>query len=445
MLLFVHRCNYGDAKLDAFLTAVDKEQHNPLDFASAFGNINIMEYLLRKGCAIHRKDRENRTALFWAVNGNQYDAVRFLILCGALPYTTDYRGVTPFQLAKNQGNVELCTLITDLVPVQTTIEETETVDDERCGNVCVSKSGSVRSSDVNLESDVRSPGSNGLRARFDSGLNCVPTSTPGNDGTGAGANNNGPIVIASGAAPGTLEEIQQRIMHGQAMKFQKVLQSRQDNNSESSQRQLLDLFDPAIVTFTDSAIANPKSAFRSRAIRRLGDNRMFYILGYSMYVSVLIWAGMGMRALVYLFLLSCLFFFHRNLSTAFPELPPTSSLTSGYKQPRSRCCGKYHNHFHHVGGGFSGLFIDERYLAKSDGSPSQTTPGDLYSSDDNLSGDYSKNKKAFARLHMRWLALSNQVVGFLKGRRNGGVNLWGWDMNVLFPRVKDMLEVRCSV
>jgi len=49
------------------LSSPDNEGHTPLEWAADAGDVNIMEFIMRKGLSPYRRDPMNRTALFWAV------------------------------------------------------------------------------------------------------------------------------------------------------------------------------------------------------------------------------------------------------------------------------------------------------------------------------------------------------------------------------------------
>jgi ankyrin repeat protein len=49
------------------MSAPDNEAHTPLEWAADAGDVNVMEFFMRKGLSPFRQDSANRTALFWAV------------------------------------------------------------------------------------------------------------------------------------------------------------------------------------------------------------------------------------------------------------------------------------------------------------------------------------------------------------------------------------------
>ena len=49
------------------MSLVDNEAHTPLEWAADTGDVNTMEFFMRKGLSPYRRDPMDRTALFWAV------------------------------------------------------------------------------------------------------------------------------------------------------------------------------------------------------------------------------------------------------------------------------------------------------------------------------------------------------------------------------------------
>lgn len=89
------------------MASLDIENHSPLDWAADTGNVNIMEFFIRKGLNPYRLDGMKRSPLHWAVRNNRLSAARFLVLCGCSPYDVDVNQQSPMQLAINNGNKEL--------------------------------------------------------------------------------------------------------------------------------------------------------------------------------------------------------------------------------------------------------------------------------------------------------------------------------------------------
>ncbi len=83
------------------------EDHTPLDWAADTGDVNQIEFLLRRGLDLQRVDVEGRSALFWAVRSSRVAATRFLVRCGCDPHQADRSGQTPWEVARKAGNWEL--------------------------------------------------------------------------------------------------------------------------------------------------------------------------------------------------------------------------------------------------------------------------------------------------------------------------------------------------
>lgn len=81
------------------MSAVDAEGHNPLDWAAETGNINVMEFFIRRGLNPYKLDVVNRGCLHWAVKNNHVDAARFLVLCGCDARQKDSYNVSPLSMA----------------------------------------------------------------------------------------------------------------------------------------------------------------------------------------------------------------------------------------------------------------------------------------------------------------------------------------------------------
>eukprot|EP01034_Spumella_vulgaris_P021517 gene21517-27552_t len=67
---------HGSGAALVLLSQADVEDHTPLDWAADTGDVNQIEFLLRKGLDLHRVDVEGRGALFWAVRSGRVEATR---------------------------------------------------------------------------------------------------------------------------------------------------------------------------------------------------------------------------------------------------------------------------------------------------------------------------------------------------------------------------------
>eukprot|EP01039_Chlorochromonas_danica_P001485 gene1485-1618_t len=101
-------CNmHGTQVALELMCTLDNEAHSALDWAADYGDVNVVEFFVRKGLNPFRADGMNRTALYWAVKSNRIDAARFLMMCGCDPLQKDLKDQTPLVLAKKLGFIEL--------------------------------------------------------------------------------------------------------------------------------------------------------------------------------------------------------------------------------------------------------------------------------------------------------------------------------------------------
>lgn len=99
-----------------------KHEINALHLAAYYGRISVMEFLLKHNVDIHSTskgvarghDDENWTALFWAIYGNQKEAVRFLVENGANVEALTKRKNRPLHVAAREGHSQIIDLLVDL-------------------------------------------------------------------------------------------------------------------------------------------------------------------------------------------------------------------------------------------------------------------------------------------------------------------------------------------
>lgn len=103
--------NHGITAAMNLLAAVDHEFHTALDWAAYSGNINVVEYLIRKGMNPYRVDRNNRSPLYWACKGNCYYTVKLLIQAGCDPNVLDVNNDSPMSLAIASKNTILINML----------------------------------------------------------------------------------------------------------------------------------------------------------------------------------------------------------------------------------------------------------------------------------------------------------------------------------------------
>jgi ankyrin repeat protein len=99
------------------MSALDNEAHSPLDWAADSGDVNVIEFFIRKGLNPYRADNLNRTPLYWAVKANRVEAARFLVLCGCDPLMVDTLNQSPMSIAKSNGFEEMVSVLSIEAPL----------------------------------------------------------------------------------------------------------------------------------------------------------------------------------------------------------------------------------------------------------------------------------------------------------------------------------------
>jgi ankyrin repeat protein len=88
----------GAEKAKEMLHAVDKDGNGLIEYAADAGDVNITEYLVRKGLNPFRVHPDTgSTPLHLAVAHHRMELMSFLLHCGANPHIADKKGVTAFQ------------------------------------------------------------------------------------------------------------------------------------------------------------------------------------------------------------------------------------------------------------------------------------------------------------------------------------------------------------
>ncbi len=100
---------HGAVTADQLLRAKDNEGHTAMDWAADSGDINCVEYLLRRGVSPLGYDNKGRGPLFWAVKSYRAQMAKFLVqACGCDPHFADTEtGQTPYMIASKSNDVEL--------------------------------------------------------------------------------------------------------------------------------------------------------------------------------------------------------------------------------------------------------------------------------------------------------------------------------------------------
>lgn len=87
----------------AMVNKINLRRKSPLMYASSNGFISVIQLLLNNRAILEACDNDGKTALFYAVNQNQYEATKILIEAGALIDAEDTFHNTPKRLAMEKG------------------------------------------------------------------------------------------------------------------------------------------------------------------------------------------------------------------------------------------------------------------------------------------------------------------------------------------------------
>ncbi|KTD42011.1 ankyrin repeat domain-containing protein [Legionella parisiensis] len=91
---------------EEFIAEVTDNQGNtPLMLAAARGNLKIIEYLIEKGCDLHRKNNIGENAAFFAAENGQLDTLEFLDKLGADLIAVNDKGENALTLAARNGHL----------------------------------------------------------------------------------------------------------------------------------------------------------------------------------------------------------------------------------------------------------------------------------------------------------------------------------------------------
>jgi Ankyrin repeats (3 copies) len=109
-LLFSDKFGYEYAS--QLLVASDVSDNNALDWAADAGEVNIIEYLIRRNINPLRTNYNGRTALHIAAKYNRLEAARFLVKCGCDPFQLSRDSESPMSIAVASNNREIIDAMT---------------------------------------------------------------------------------------------------------------------------------------------------------------------------------------------------------------------------------------------------------------------------------------------------------------------------------------------
>ena len=105
--LFVFSTKYSLYRTYELLYADDGNGHNAMYWAADLGDVNIIEYLIRRNLDPRIPDSIGVTPLHISSEKGKYDAVIFLIKCGCDPTLKDLNGNSPFSIVRKSNNGKL--------------------------------------------------------------------------------------------------------------------------------------------------------------------------------------------------------------------------------------------------------------------------------------------------------------------------------------------------
>ena len=103
---FVHD-GYGPQVTFELLSTIDRDGKSVLHWAADLGDVNMTEYLIRRGLDPNNTDSYGRSALHAAVKNGRVDATRFLVRCGCYPLKPDLNKETAKAIAYASRNADL--------------------------------------------------------------------------------------------------------------------------------------------------------------------------------------------------------------------------------------------------------------------------------------------------------------------------------------------------
>jgi len=101
----------GNEVTKQILNEPDTDGHTIVDWACDAGDVNIIEFVAKKGLNFYKYDNEKRSPLHFAVMSERVDATKFLIKCGLNPHNEDRNKISPYTIATRKNNSELIVAI----------------------------------------------------------------------------------------------------------------------------------------------------------------------------------------------------------------------------------------------------------------------------------------------------------------------------------------------
>ena len=98
-----HSVKFGPLRTFDLLCLEDSDGHSAMHWAAFIGDVNLIEYLIRRSLDPLKMDRIGRDALHMAAVGGKLDAFIFLVKCGCSMQLEDSQGKTPVYLAAAAG------------------------------------------------------------------------------------------------------------------------------------------------------------------------------------------------------------------------------------------------------------------------------------------------------------------------------------------------------
>ena len=93
----------------------DIDCHGVLEWGAYSGNVQLIEYLIRKGIDPRVQDNMGRDALYWAIKSGDAFAAKFLVMFGLDPGMQDKEGQSPLSIAlENKNDALIRALIGDV-------------------------------------------------------------------------------------------------------------------------------------------------------------------------------------------------------------------------------------------------------------------------------------------------------------------------------------------